>query len=173
MPDDDELLRLIAGGDRGALRVLFDRHARWLTLRLQRRCADRGLVDETVSDTFLTVWRKAGSYRGDGPVGGWLWTIAMRRLLDRLRVNVPQPSEMTGSAMEPVASVEDQVLVGLGHGALGPALDRLSPELRAVLQATVLDGLTTREAARLLGIPEGTVKTRAMRARALLREELT
>ena len=173
MADDAELLRLIAGGDHGALRVLFDRHARWLMLRLQRRCADRGLVDETVSDTFLTVWRKAGSYRGDGPVGGWLWTIAMRRLLDRLRVNVPEPSERVGNVRESVASVEDQVLVGLGHGAFGPALDRLSPELRAVLQATVLDGLTTREAARLLGIPEGTVKTRAMRARAQLREELT
>jgi len=51
-------------------------------------------------------------------------------------------------------------------------LDRLSPDLRAVVQATVLDGLTTREAARLLGIPAGTVKTRMMRARAALREEL-
>jgi RNA polymerase sigma-70 factor (ECF subfamily) len=51
-------------------------------------------------------------------------------------------------------------------------LIRLSPELRAVLQATVIDGLTTREAAVLLGIPPGTVKTRALRARKQLREEL-
>ena len=55
---------------------------------------------------------------------------------------------------------------------LAGALNRLSPELRAVLEATVLDGLTTREAARLLGIPQGTVKTRLMRAREQLREEL-
>ena len=48
----------------------------------------------------------------------------------------------------------------------------LSPELRAVMQATVLDGLTTREAARLLGIPQNTVKTRAHRARARLRASL-
>ena len=48
----------------------------------------------------------------------------------------------------------------------------LSPELRAVVQATVLDGLTTREAALLLGIPPGTVKTRMMRAKPLLREAL-
>jgi RNA polymerase sigma-70 factor, ECF subfamily len=52
------------------------------------------------------------------------------------------------------------------------ALDRLSPELRAVMQATVLDGLTTREAAKLLRIPQGTVKTRLMRARRELREAL-
>jgi len=52
------------------------------------------------------------------------------------------------------------------------ALNRLAPELQAVLQATVLDGLSTREAAMLLGIPAGTVKTRARRARARLRQEL-
>lgn len=65
------------------------------------------------------------------------------------------------------------MLLGVEHGDLGAALTRLSPELRAVIEATVLDGLTTKEAARLLGIPEGTVKTRAMRARARLREELS
>jgi RNA polymerase sigma-70 factor (ECF subfamily) len=69
-------------------------------------------------------------------------------------------------------SAEDQVLLGVEFGDLGGALGRLSPELRAVVQATVIDGLTTKEAARLLGIPAGTVKTRMMRARARLREEL-
>ena len=73
---------------------------------------------------------------------------------------------------QPVLSAEEQVLAGVEHGDLAGALNRLSPELRAVLQATVLDGLTTREAARLLGIPQGTVKTRLMRARAQLRREL-
>ncbi|OSP42059.1 RNA polymerase subunit sigma-24, partial [Streptomyces sp. 13-12-16] len=70
------------------------------------------------------------------------------------------------------ASAEDRVLAGVEHGDLAGALVRLSPELRAVLQATVVDGLTTREAAVLLGIPPGTVKTRAMRARRQLREAL-
>lgn len=70
-------------------------------------------------------------------------------------------------------AAEDQVLVGIEHGDLAGALRSLSPELRAVVQATVLDGLTTREAARVLGIPAGTVKTRMMRARAELRGALT
>ena len=64
------------------------------------------------------------------------------------------------------------MLLGVEHGDLAGALNRLSPELRAVVQATVLDGLTTREAARLLGVPAGTVKTRMMRARRALRKEL-
>ena len=64
------------------------------------------------------------------------------------------------------------MLLGVEYGDLAGALDRLSPELRAVVQATVLDGLTTREAGHLLGLPAGTVKTRMMRAKAQLREAL-
>lgn len=71
-----------------------------------------------------------------------------------------------------VPSAEDRVLAALEYGDVGTALDRISPELREVLRATVVDGLTTRETARLLGIPEGTVKSRAMRARAELRAAL-
>ena len=63
------------------------------------------------------------------------------------------------------------MLLGVEFGDLAGALSRLSPELRAVVQATVLDCLTTKEA-QLLGIPSGTVKTRMLRARAQLRGEL-
>jgi RNA polymerase sigma-70 factor (ECF subfamily) len=72
-----------------------------------------------------------------------------------------------------VTSAEDQVLLGLEYGDAATALNRLSPELQAVVRATVLDGLSTREAARLLHIPQGTVKTRMARARSLLRQALS
>jgi RNA polymerase sigma-70 factor (ECF subfamily) len=65
------------------------------------------------------------------------------------------------------------VLLGVEHGDLAGALSRLSPELRAVVQATLLDGLTTREAATLLGLPQGTVKGRIRRAKQLLRMEMS
>src|SRR5690554_7730160 len=58
-------------------------------------------------------------------------------------------SDLWPAAPPAALSIEDQVLFGLEHGPVGPALERLSPELRAVLQATVLDGLTTREAAQI------------------------
>jgi RNA polymerase sigma-70 factor (ECF subfamily) len=64
------------------------------------------------------------------------------------------------------------VLLGVEHGGLAGAPARLSPGLRAVIQATVLDGLNTAEASILLGIPAGTVKTRAMRARRQFRQDL-
>ena len=167
---DVEVLAAVADGDRAALRVLYDRHAPWLALRLERRCADPGVVDETVQDTFVAVWRGAGRYRGGGDVGAWMWGIAIRRLIDALRRR-PR-AEVLVAEVEDRRSAEEEVLLGVEFGDLGGALQRLSPELRAVVQATVLDGLTSREAGRLLGIPAGTVKTRMMRARAQLREEL-
>ncbi len=168
--NDVEVLSAIADGDRAALRVLYDRHAPWLALRLARRCADPGVVDETIQDTFMAVWRSAGRYKGQGDVGAWIWGIAIRRLIDALR-RLPR-REVLVAEVDDRRSAEEEVLLGVEHGDLGGALRQLSPQLRAVVQATVLDGLTTREAGRLLGIPAGTVKTRMMRARAQLREEL-
>ena len=163
----------MADGDREALDALMQRHAGWLVLRLAQRCDDAGLVDEVVQDTFVRVWRKADTFRGTGDVGAWIWGIAIRRLLDHFRKRRPVVLDIDDRRAETVQSAEDAVLVGIEHGELGPAVNRLSPELRQVLRATVLDGLTTREAAELLGIPQGTVKTRLMRARRQLREDLT
>lgn len=167
---DDELLSAVADEDRFALEELFGRHAPWLTLRLSRRCADPGVVEEVVQDTFIAVWRGARRFRAQGEVAAWIWGIGIRRLIDRLR---RRRAPLVGFARETVMSAEEQVLLGVEHGDLGNALAGLSAELRAVVQATILDGLTTREAARLLGISPGTVKTRLMRAKAQLRGALT
>lgn len=172
---DEELLGDVADGDAGALRLLYERHAPWLILRLRRRCSDPSLVEEVVQDTFLAVWRRPRGYRGEGEVAAWVWGIATRRLVDRLRrrsLPMASLSEDAGDG-DTLPSAEDKVLVGVEYGDLAGALARLSPELRVVIQATVLDGLTTREAAQLLGLPTGTVKTRALRARRQLREALT
>ncbi|KUN82138.1 RNA polymerase sigma factor [Streptomyces griseoruber] len=173
---DAALLRAVADGDARALAALYDRHAGWVYARLVRRCADAEVAREVLQDTFVTVWRSAAAHRG-GEAGGWLWTIAARRLVDTRRaqeragrIETAPLDTSTSSAEAP--SAEERVLAGLEFGDVGTALDRISPELREVLRATVVDGLTTREAARLLGIPEGTVKTRAMRARAELRAAL-
>lgn len=169
---DAAALRRLAAGDRTALDELYAEHAPWLVLRLSRRCNDSGLVDEVVQDTFVAVWRGAGRWDGRGEVAAWIWGIGVRRLVDGLRRTPAATALLAPDAGGQVASAEEQVLLGVEHGDLAGALLRLSPELRAVVQATVLDGLTTREAGRLLGIPSGTVKTRMMRAKAALREEL-
>jgi RNA polymerase sigma-70 factor (ECF subfamily) len=171
MRTDAELLAAIADADRGALRELHARHVAWMTARLARRCADDDVVAEAVQDTFVAVWKSAARWNGSGEPAAWMWGIAIRRLIGVTRTRrrwlpVGNPREQV------LVAAEDQLLVGVEHGDLGGALASLSPELRAVVQATVIDGLTTREAAQLLGIPAGTVKTRMMRAKAQLRGAL-
>ncbi|MFF8587191.1 RNA polymerase sigma factor [Streptomyces althioticus] len=179
MRSDGELLRAVtADGDRRAFEELYRRYAPWLTARMRTRCADAALVDDVVQETFLAVWRGTARWREDAAgsdAAGWLWRIASRRLVDALRGAGARGRLRQALARlrhRDEASAEERVLAGVEHGDLAGALVRLSPELRAVLQATVVDGLTTREAAVLLGIPPGTVKTRAMRARRQLREAL-
>jgi RNA polymerase sigma-70 factor (ECF subfamily) len=165
---DAELLMAISEGRIEALRTLHERHAAWLAVRLSRRVSDRSLVEEAIQDTFVAVWRKAGDYRGEGDVGAWIWRIAIRKLIDRLRRNRLPRFERPSV----VQSAEEAVLAGIGYGDLEAAMERLSPELMAVVQARILDGLSTKEAARLLGIPAGTVKTRLMKAKQVMREQL-
>jgi RNA polymerase sigma-70 factor (ECF subfamily) len=158
-PDEAQLLLLIARADLAAFDELYRRTSPWLAIRLRRRCADDGIVAEVLQDTYVTVWRAAGSFaaaRGEnapgGSAAGWLWTIAARRLVDAMRRRARRPEV---------------------PAAVGAALADLAPELRAVLRAMVLDGLTVRETSVLLGLPEGTVKSRARRARNALREALS
>ncbi len=177
LPTDAELLSAVTAGDRTAFEVLYRRHAPWLLIRLRYRCADEAVVDDVLQDAFLQVWRGKARFesRESGEAAGWLWRICARRLVDASRQRGSRDrlwQRLSWGRTEVADSAEDLVLVGVEHGDLAGALGRLSPELRAVLQATVLDGLTTREAAVLLEIPVGTVKTRAMRARAQLRREL-
>ena len=170
---DEALLGAVAGQDRGALRALYERHAPWLFLRLSRRCSDPSVVEEAVQDTFVAVWRKPHSFQGNGDVPAWIWGIGIRRLIDQLRRRSANARRFSLPVRLTEPSAEEQVLLGVEYGDLAGALNKLSPELRAVLQATALDGLTMREAGRLLGIPTGTVKTRLMRARAEVRGALT
>jgi len=173
---DTDLLAAIADGDRAALRVLYERHQPWLTARLRRRCSDPDLVVSAIQDTFLAVWRGAGRWNGTGEPAAWMWGIAIRQLIGKLRrkrlPTMAWPEVERSRITVDLTTAEDRVLLGVEHGDLAGALNGLSPELRAVVQATVLDGLTTREAARLLGIPPGTVKTRMLRARIQLRGAL-
>lgn len=175
MRDEEELVRLVARGDRAAFEQLYRRTSPWLAVRLRRRCSDDQIVAEVLQETYLAVWRAAGGFAGaavDGSAVGWLWTIAARRLVDAFRRRAREGAAPL--AAEPVApAAEDEALSDVVGDRVGTALGLLAPELRAVLQAMVVDGLTVRETAALLGVPEGTVKTRARRARLAMREALS
>jgi len=176
-PDEAELVRRVARGDPAAFEELYRRTSPWLALRLSRRCRDEQVVAEVMQETYLAVWRAAGSFAGaavSGSAVGWLWTIAARRLVDAFRRGTHQmriPAPHRQSMVSPAA--DEEALAETVGDAVGDALHKLAPELQQVLRAMVLDGLSVRETAALLGIPEGTVKTRARRARIAMRESLT
>ena len=169
---DAALLRAIGERDMEAMRELYLRHAGWLAVRLGRRCNDLELVADAVGDTFVAIWQRPSTFRGDGEVAAWIWGIAIRRLISRLRRRRDVTVMAESSSSPIVPSAEEQVLLSVEYGGVGGALAQLSPQMRAVIQAVVLDGLTTKEAARLLRLPEGTVKTRLARAKVRLRAAL-
>jgi RNA polymerase sigma-70 factor (ECF subfamily) len=96
-------------------------------------------------------------------------------LIDQLRKRRATPLDpaVIARATSETTSFEDQLFGDGTHGELGAAIHELPDELRAVLVATAVDGLSTKEAAHLLGVPQGTVKTRLMRARRVLQEALS
>ncbi|MGC5030455.1 RNA polymerase sigma factor [Micromonospora sp. DT229] len=178
--DEGELVRRIARGDRRAFDELYRRTAPWLEVRLRRRCADPDLVAEVLQDTYLTVWRAAGSFAGRGGGGargsavGWLWTIAAHHLVDAFRRRARRAQRPQVPLMPATApAAEDEVMAARVGQELEQALLTLPAEVRAALRATVLDGLSSREASVLLGVPENTVKSRVRRARIALREALS
>ena len=169
--DDDELIARLAGGDDVALRELFSRHAAWLAARL-RAVLPAPDVEDVLQETFLAVWRSAATYAPRGAAGGWLWGIARRQAALVLRRG--------GSATVPLldhepGSVEDPAEAVLARAELAAAMTALGapggPE-REVWRLLYLEDRTVAEVAELTGVPEGTVKSRAHRARRLLRAAL-
>ena len=126
-PDDEMLLLAVAGRDMGAFRTLYGRHAGWLAIRLARRCNDRDLVADAIQDTFVAVRQKPQGFRGDGDIAAWLWGIAIRRLVSRLRTRSSVAAVFEHAQAAPAA--EDQVLLS-GVDRAGGAARRSAPRTR-------------------------------------------
>jgi RNA polymerase sigma-70 factor, ECF subfamily len=177
--DDDILVARIAAGDDTALRELFGRHAAWLAVRL-RAVLPADDVEDVLQETFLAAWRGAGGYRPQGACGGWLWGIARRQAALLLRRRGPfKPAVQAGAAL--VADLaagpdgSDPADIALARADLEVAVAALGPDgspEREVWRLMYEQDRPVAEVAELLGIPPGTVKSRAHRVRRLLRAAL-
>jgi len=168
--DDDELIASMAGGDDTALRELYARHAPWLAVRL-RSMLPAADVEDVLQETFIAVWRGSGGYRASGNCGGWLWGIARRLAALWLRrrgpaaLAVPAEVEADSRLGDPAEVAAWRADLWEAVAALGPPG---SPE-REVVRLLYVEDRSVTEVAALMGTPEGTVKSRAHRARRLLR----
>ena len=172
--DDDELIAAVAAGDDGALRQLFARHAPWLAARLRSvlRATD---VEDVLQETFLAVWRGAGGYRPEGAAGGWVWGIARRQAALFLRRAGPSALVLPAVIAADGQHSADPAEEALSRATIDEAVGALGPEgcpEREVWRLVYVEDRPVSEVAQLMGVPEGTVKSRAHRARRMLRAAL-
>ena len=182
--DDEALIAAVAGGDDIALRELFGRHASWLAARL-RTVLPAAEVEDVLQETFLAVWRGAARYRPElGSVGGWTWGIARRQAALWLRrrgpAGLPLPA-LTGPDSQPsgagagLAELADPAEAALRRAELAAAVSALGPAggpQRETWRLMYLEDRPVDEVAELMGVPVGTVKSRAHRVRRLMRAAL-
>ncbi|MCF0096252.1 RNA polymerase sigma factor SigM [Micromonospora sp. MH99] len=172
---DLELLRAHVAGDRDAFAVLFHRHRDRLWAVALRTLGDREEAADALQDALLSAHRAAGRFRGDSAVTTWLHRIVVNACLDRIRrrqahPTVPLPDgnrsgDGSGTGgVEPAAPAQDHDTALVVRAALAA----LPVEQRAALVLVDVQGYPVAEVARILGVAEGTVKSRCARGRARL-----
>ena len=171
---DEDLLKRIAAGDRPAMQVLFSRHRLMVHRFLLRLVRDETVAEDAVSDTFLDVWRQAGDFQGRSRVSTWLLSIARFKALTVLRKRRDSGLDEDWAAeIEDEADTPEVTSQKLDKGAaIRLCMERLSAEHREVIDLVYYHEASVDEVAEIVGIPEGTVKTRLFHARKKLAELL-
>lgn len=170
---DLELVQAVCRGDKRAFEMLYQRYhtpIRRFVYRVNRRLEN---VDEIINDVMLVVWRKADTFNRTSKVSTWIFGIAYNKALNA-GAQWSGGTEVDFDEVEPMlpgvvdAGMREYEL----QDWLTAALDRLSPDQRAVMELTCLHGMHYEEIAEVLGCPENTVKTRMFHARKKLKQVL-
>lgn len=174
--DDARLVLALAGGDRQALGVLYDRHCAALLGLATKFLSDRKEAEDVVHDVFIEAWTKAADFDpARGSVRAWLALRTRSRCLDRLksaRVRRSAPLEEGALERRPAGPAYDPELA-LVRGRVRQAVAQLPDGHRAVLIAAYFGGMTCTEIAEAQGLALGTVKSRLAAARAKLEVALS
>ena len=166
--DDRALLRAHVEGDPDAFGELFRRHRDRMWAVALRTTRNRELASDCVQDAFISAFRRAGSYRGDAAVTTWLHRIVVNACLDRLRRDKPtseRPEHELADRHDAESSVDTRLDVR-------EALERLPEGQRMALILVDMHGMSIAEAAAVLEVAEGTVKSRCSRGRDAMAELL-
>jgi RNA polymerase sigma-70 factor (ECF subfamily) len=128
-------------------------------------------AEDLVQETMLRAWRKLAELPDNAvSIRRWLFTVARNLAIDAVRARQSRPAETCGEDVTWIRSTEDNFGGLLDRAALRQALLQLSPEHRTVLVALYYRDASVAEAARGLGIPEGTVRSRSFYALRTVRE---
>ena len=184
---DEQLLARLRAGQRDVFGTLVRRYERELFGYLRRYLGDDDLADDVFQNTFVQVYLKAGQYEPGRPVRPWLYAIATNQAIDALRRRNRRADQRADAVATPDEDGQPRPLFELlpapGDGPpesadraeqrelVRAAVDRLPDLLRQVVLLAYFQGLKYRDAADVLGIPVGTVKSRLHAALARLTEE--
>jgi RNA polymerase sigma-70 factor, ECF subfamily len=162
--DDATLLNAHVDGDSDAFGELVRRHRDRLWAVALRTVGDREDAADALQDALLSAYRAAGRFRGDAAVTTWLHRIVVNACLDRARRRQARPTvPLPEVDVHPAAAVDHDTSL-----AVQQALAQLPVDQRAALVLVELQGYAVSEAAEILGVPEGTIKSRCARGRLRL-----
>lgn len=172
--DDQELLARHVAGDPDAFGELVRRHRDRLWAVALRTLGDREEAADAVQDALVSAFRAAHTFQGRSAVTTWLHRITVNACLDRVRKAASRKTspvddpERLEELLEPQESAEAPAERQDLHRELLAALSRLPGDQRAALVLVDMQGYPVAEAAEILGVPTGTVKSRCARGRARL-----
>jgi len=168
--ESGELLARAQAGDLPAFSSLYRQHHRRVYALCTRMSGDRALAEDLTQETFVTAWRKLGSFRGESAFSTWLHRVAVNTVLAHQRRNAGWFKRVVGGLDEfPEPELHERPDLARD---LESAIAQLPERARQVFVLVDVEGLGHREAAELMGIAEGTSKAQLSRARSLLREML-
>ena len=175
-PDEErELLRAAASTaareQAAAQRRLFEAFREPVFRLCMHLCGNRATAEDALQETFVSVFRALHGFRADARLSTWIYRIALR---EGLRQRAREAARRTAPLdQEPAAPFVGDPAVRREEGeALVRALSRLSAEHRTVISLFAIDGLSHRQIAEILGVPEGTIWSRLHGARKRLAAEL-
>jgi len=171
---DEVLVALIAAGDKNAMRTLYARHSARVFRFLLRIVDNAAAAEDLVSETFIDVWRHAGRFEARSKASTWLLGIARHKALSSLRQR--RFEQLDDSAFALVPDPSDDPEADAEHlsraAVLRECLRQLAPAQREILDLIYYHEQSIADVARIIGVPENTVKTRAFYARKRLAELL-
>ena len=167
---DEALIARIAAGDKRAMRTLFDRHHLRIYRFALRLLGEREVAEDVLSEVFLDVWRHAEMFGGRSQASTWLIAIARFKALTWLRRRGETPLDEATAAAIPDTSDDPETVMRKKQQSqiLRDCLARLSLKHREIVDLVYYQEMTIAEVARIVGIPEATVKTRMFHARRQL-----
>jgi RNA polymerase sigma-70 factor (ECF subfamily) len=164
---DELLLQSIAAGDKCAMRVLFQRHNVRVYRFVLRLVGNTSLAEDIVSEVFLVVWWGASRFRAESQVTTWLLAIARHKAMSALRrrAEAQLDDHAAAAIVDPRDDPETRLDKQDRSEIIQRCLTRLSPSHREIIDLVYYHGKLVREVAEIVGVPEGTVKTRMFHAR--------